>query len=342
MKFPNIGLQSIGSVKARCKSHKNKIAMTIFMIATLALLMTSLMWSPAEATFTTEGYGIFVDGEKIVSTLSAADANAILDGVAAKYQVEGAWVVGSGYGENVTIQKCEVVVQNTKNVADGIAYIVNRATPLITVLSTQKYEVAEEIPQGDGYTLKEYSYDITSKVKAEEYNGTRLSTILITLENDQIVEERIIEKKLVVTAREQKGYKGEAFTKEGSFSMTIEFSPPVEMNITSAYGVSRSETGYHLGVDLYNPNGTPIMAAAEGVVTFVGYESSYGNLIVIDHGGSVQTYYAHCNTMNVEEGDPVSMGDYIGTVGNTGRTTGSHLHLEIRLNGFTLDPMDYL
>lgn len=342
MKFPNIGLQSIGSVKARCKSHKNKIAMTIFMTATLALLMTSLMWSPAEATFTTEGYGIFVDGEKIVSTLSAADANAILDGVAAKYQVEGASVVSSGYVENVTIQKCEVVVQNTKNVADGIAYIVNRTTPLITVLSKQKYDAAEEILESDGYAFEDYSYNTTSKVQAEEYKGTRLSTILITLENDQIVEEEIVEEKLIVTAREQKGYKGECFTKDGNLSMTLDFSPPVEMNITSAYGVSRSETGYHLGVDFYNPCGTPIMAAAEGVVAFVGYESSYGNLIVIDHGGNVQTYYAHCSTMKVEEGDRVSAGDYIGTVGNTGRTTGCHLHLEIRLNGFTLDPMDYL
>ncbi len=342
MKFPNIGLEGIGSVKARCKIHKNKILFTGSLITTLVMLITSLMWTPAEAVFTTEGFGIYVDEQRIVSTLTTAQANAILDGVAANYAIEGATITSSGYLEDVSVRACEVVAAETKSIADGISYIMNRKTPLLTICSTQRYAVSEDIVENDANTAVDNFYDTTNKIKAEKYKGIRSYTVLLTLQNDRVIEREIIDEKLIVKAEEQKGYKAKAFTDGDALTMTVEFEEPVEMNVTSAYGDERSETGYHLGVDLYNLSGTPIMAAAEGVVTYVGYESSYGNLIIIDHRGNVETYYAHCATVNVKVGDQVSSGDYIGTVGNTGRTTGYHLHFELRLNGVTLDPMDYL
>lgn len=72
------------------------------------------------------------------------------------------------------------------------------------------------------------------------------------------------------------------------------------------------------------------------------YQGSYGNLIIIDHGNGVQSYYAHCNSINVSSGATVTVDTVIGTVGSTGNSTGPHLHLEIRVNGAITNPQNYL
>lgn len=111
--------------------------------------------------------------------------------------------------------------------------------------------------------------------------------------------------------------------------------------ITSRYGSRWGRT--HTGLDIASPTGTPIYAAASGTVTVVHYSNvSYGNYVKISHGNGVETLYAHCNTLNVTEGQSVSQGQFIATVGSTGNSTGSHLHLEIRKNGTTLNPQNYL
>ena len=86
-----------------------------------------------------------------------------------------------------------------------------------------------------------------------------------------------------------------------------------------------------------------IVAAASGTVTYVNYSNvSYGNCVKISHGNGVETLYAHCNSIYVSVGQTVSQGQAIATVGSTGNSTGSHLHLEIRVNGTTLNPQNYL
>src|SRR5665648_366064 len=103
MKFPSTGSSYIGSIKVRCKSYKNKIFLTVSIIATLVLLMTSLMFTPAEAMYTTDGYGIFVDGNCIVQTMTSSDANAILIGVKKKYILDGTSLVSQKYAQEVSI-----------------------------------------------------------------------------------------------------------------------------------------------------------------------------------------------------------------------------------------------
>ena len=115
-----------------------------------------------------------------------------------------------------------------------------------------------------------------------------------------------------------------------STPLGIALAEPVRGTITSRFG-ARSR-GLHTGLDVATSLGTPVKAAASGVVEYAGYKGSYGYLVVIDHGGGVETYYAHCSKLYVNAGDSISQGQVISAVGSTGNYTGPHLHIEVRVN----------
>lgn len=118
---------------------------------------------------------------------------------------------------------------------------------------------------------------------------------------------------------------------------------PVSGTITSRYGVSsRIRKSTHTGLDIAAKTGTPIQVIADGTVTCASYQGAYGNLIKVDHGNGVVTWYAHTSKMYVKAGQKVTSGDTIGAVGSTGNSTGPHLHLEIRINGVHVNPQRYL
>ena len=104
--------------------------------------------------------------------------------------------------------------------------------------------------------------------------------------------------------------------------------------ITGAYKL-------HTGIDISAPLGTYFVAAANGVVSKATYNTAYGNMVIIDHGGGVQTLYAHGNSILVQVGDEVKAGTPVLEVGSTGYSTGPHAHFEIRINGQTVNPLDY-
>lgn len=342
MKFPNKKAVTNGSLRARCKTHKEKILCTLGVISALVLLMTSMMWTPAEATYTTDGFGIFVDGTFTLPTINSDDAHAILQGVKDQYIREGSTVEKMDFAETVTVEACKITAQDVQSVEEGIAYIVNRKKPLVTVLSLQRYSVREDVQEGKTYSADDIPYNISDKIVVDNFEVERAYDVFLTMENGVILQREIKNKKLVLVAAVQSGYKGLQFTQNENIRTELSLVAPVPLNVTCAYGVSRMETGYHLGVDLYNPSGTPVLASASGVVSYAMDAGSYGKLIIINHGCNVQTYYSHCASIDVQVGDTVKAGDYIGTVGSTGRTTGPHLHFELRLNGATMDPMDYL
>ena len=115
---------------------------------------------------------------------------------------------------------------------------------------------------------------------------------------------------------------------------------------TSGFGVRHDPTGrgrrMHAGVDMAGSRGTPIYATADGVVTAAGRESGYGNVVKIRHEFGYETVYAHQSKIRVKLGQRVSRGDRIGDMGNTGRSTGVHLHYEVHVNGTPVNPMTYL
>ena len=98
----------------------------------------------------------------------------------------------------------------------------------------------------------------------------------------------------------------------------------------------------HKGVDLAGPVGTPVHATADGVVGRADWFSGYGLYIQLEHGGALETRYGHMSRLNVEAGQLVHKGDVIGYIGSTGRTTGPHLHYEVRVAGLAVNPIPYM
>lgn len=122
--------------------------------------------------------------------------------------------------------------------------------------------------------------------------------------------------------------------------------PVQSMNFTSGFGVRsdpfRGGAAMHAGVDMPGPVGTAIYATADGVVGRAQWANGYGNLVELDHGKGIQTRYGHLSAILVQPGMRVTRGQLIARMGSTGRSTGSHLHYEVRLDGHAVNPMPFL
>ena len=121
---------------------------------------------------------------------------------------------------------------------------------------------------------------------------------------------------------------------------------PVEGMLSSRFGGRASPFSgrgeFHKGLDIRNRAGTPIVAPAFGIVIMAGPDRAYGNSVEIDHGNGIITKYAHMQRFVVHKGQSIKRGEVLGYVGSTGRSTGPHLHYEVRLNGMHVDPMRYI
>lgn len=121
---------------------------------------------------------------------------------------------------------------------------------------------------------------------------------------------------------------------------------PAEGFLSSTFGGRSSPFGgggeLHKGLDIANRPGTPVRAPAKGTVIFAGWDGAYGNSIIINHGNNITTRYAHMNSLLVKEKQNVNRGDVIGSIGNTGRSTGPHLHYEVRVGGVAVNPLRYI
>jgi murein DD-endopeptidase MepM/ murein hydrolase activator NlpD len=121
---------------------------------------------------------------------------------------------------------------------------------------------------------------------------------------------------------------------------------PTKGWVTSSFGRRTSpfsgKTKMHYGLDIAARTGTPVTATANGIVSKVATRPDYGKMVVIDHGYGFQTCYAHNSKIHVKVGQRVKRGELVTSVGNTGRSTGSHLHYEVRLNGLPVNPRTYL
>ena len=122
---------------------------------------------------------------------------------------------------------------------------------------------------------------------------------------------------------------------------------PVDgVQLTSGYGMRNHpilrQRRQHNGVDLAAPRGTPVYATADGMIEMAQYFGSYGNYVQIGHGGDLETRYAHLSSYTVRDGEQVRKGDLIGYVGSTGRSTGPHLHYEVRVSSEPVNPIPYM
>ena len=123
-------------------------------------------------------------------------------------------------------------------------------------------------------------------------------------------------------------------------------TPMSGATITSRFGVRtdpfRRRPAMHTGIDFRAPSGQPARATAAGTVISAGYNRGYGNMVEIDHGGGLTTRFAHLSKILAKKGQKVERGDTVGQTGSTGRSTGPHLHYEIRVNGRAIDPMTFI
>ncbi len=169
-----------------------------------------------------------------------------------------------------------------------------------------------------------------SRVIQEGEDGFVLVTKEISRENGEATAEKIISKKTLVDAIPE-------IILQGTAGLSF---PLDSLRVTSGFGGRWGRQ--HEGVDLGMPEGSAIYAAKVGTVTYSGYCGGYGLLIKIDHGGGMETYYAHCSRLLAAEGDTVEAGTVIAEVGSTGNSTGPHLHFEVRINGRAEDPLKWL
>lgn len=204
------------------------------------------------------------------------------------------------------------------------------------ILAEKKQQVVK-----DKQTQQKKSHVLSNVKKTREYYLSKLSKEEQDLQsqideyNTQVAE---IEAEIKMMALNSIGsdYMGGAMTwpVPGYTSLTSLYGMRVHP-ITKAYKL-------HTGVDISAPTGATFVAAADGVVTKATFNKAYGNMVVIDHGGGVQTLYAHGSEILVQVGQQVTKGTQVLKVGSTGYSTGPHAHFEIRINGQTVDPLEYL
>ncbi|MBQ8550439.1 MAG: peptidoglycan DD-metalloendopeptidase family protein [Clostridia bacterium] len=223
---------------------------------------------------------------------------------------------------------------------DAVEYIDNIS---VKTVATKSY--VDEIPfekeqtESDSY-LKGY-VKVTSKGVKGEADVTAKITCINGVETEREVlesttlKEPVAQKEIVGTASVSKTSNTQYASSNSQFMWPLRKS--VRQFITSYMGDGRG----HKGIDIACNKGNDILAAMGGTVVYAHYRSDYGNFVVIDHGNSYRTVYAHASKLLVSKGQVVEKGDVIALVGSTGQSTGNHLHFEIRINDRAVNPLSY-
>lgn len=214
----------------------------------------------------------------------------------------------------------------------------NQIVPLVTVQTTEVAQYKVAIPFEVQYENTGNLFKNEQTVKCRGANGEKDVVAEIVRNNGIEVSRKEISATILTQPVSQVVLVG---TKEpppliGTGTLIY----PIRGTLTSRYG---SRWGrLHAGIDLAAPIGTHVKAADGGKVTFAGYKGALGYMVEIDHGGGRVTWYGHCSKLFVKKGERVYQGQHIANVGNTGRSTGPHVHFEVHVNGKTKNPLNYL
>ena len=259
--------------------------------------------------------------------------------------VFSSYVSGNEQGAPVTALTEEQVdkLREIMWAMNAVDYATHAETSVIETTDKNGKVTATEITET--VLVIELTHKTPDEMAADYHFTIRQNTYLQLLQDPQY-EELWAE---LLGGFEQGG--GEVMSPDGTRAPTgtLQWPLPVAGTITSQFGHRvdpiTGEVSSHTGTDIACAEGTPILAAADGIVTVAnGLDSwggSYGYYIQIDHGGGLETLYAHCSSICVTTGQQVQAGQVIGYVGHTGRVTGSHLHLETRANGTRVDSMQF-
>ena len=228
---------------------------------------------------------------------------------------------------------------NPNKIFVGQELSLSYGVPLITVHSTETATYIENIDYGTQYIDNASIYEGETEVKSRGIYGQQQIIAEVVRANGVEISKQILSSKKLSDPTDEVLYRGTKPIppKEG----TGTFAYPIRTyTITSRFG---SRWGrLHAGVDFAAATGTKIYASDGGTVTYSGWKNSFGYVVIINHGSLYETYYAHCSKLLVSAGDKVYQGQNIALVGNTGNSTGPHLHFEIRYNENPKNPLNYL
>jgi murein DD-endopeptidase MepM/ murein hydrolase activator NlpD len=210
--------------------------------------------------------------------------------------------------------------------------------PLVNVQVVREKKVTEPIPYKNQVRESDDMLKGETKVLQEGSAGVHEMTYVIREQNGSRIGKALKEEKVIKEVKNNIVVKG---TKVIPSRGSGKFSWPAEGGYVS------SKMGYrwgrmHEGIDIARPSGYTIKAADNGVVTFAGSDSTYGNKVVVDHNNGYQTVYGHLASISVSVGETVPVGSKLGIMGSTGRSTGTHLHFEVVKNGKNLNPLKFL
>lgn len=274
-----------------------------------------------------------INAEEALRLLTTGDAKPV------KYKVEPGDTV-SGIAHKFDISK-QVIYENNPDIEElylqiGQELDLTVIQPALTVSTVEK--VTENVViEPDTVVQNDPNMKAgEKKVIRPGKSGLKQMSYRLTKKNGLLVSEEWLGQQVITPSVAEIIVKGTKVVGEGSGS----FRWPVSgARLTSSYGKRWGRM--HNGVDLVSSNKT-IMASDSGVVSFAGKKSGFGNAIIIDHKNGYETLYGHLSKISVKKGDKVEKGEKIGVMGNTGRSTGTHLHFEVHKNGSIQNPMKYL
>ena len=257
------------------------------------------------------------------------------------------WLIARNHGMLVA----EILAGNPGFTEDtiikpGQALKIVRSEPYLTVLSKGTKVVNEVIPFNVATQVDTKLAYGKRVVRQPGKDGEKVVTIEYVEKNGKTIEKEVIKEDIITEPVNQIVARGPnppasvtVGTSRGSGNVSG-LSWPLSGRITSYYGYRWGS--FHTGIDINGVTGQPIVAAQSGSVASAGWAGNYGYCVVIDHGNGVATRYAHASKLLVKVGDNVSKGQDIALVGSTGRSTGSHLHFEVLINGSHVNPSSYL
>ncbi|PID82177.1 MAG: hypothetical protein CSB16_02615 [Clostridiales bacterium] len=229
--------------------------------------------------------------------------------------------------------------ENSTKIQVGQELTVTVPEPELTVTTEEKVIYTERIEHENDYVSDDSKYVGTHEVLKEGEDGLLEVRAIVKKVNGKVISKEIIEETVVKKPVRGKLTKGTRRLPITTATGTFEW-PVLHFRFTSAFGYRWGRL--HKGIDLANSIGTTILASDGGRVVEAGWSRGFGNCITISHGNGYTTKYAHLSKIEVEVGQDVAQYQRIGRMGNTGNSTGPHLHFEIRINDVPQNPMKYL
>lgn len=299
----------------------------------------------AALTGKVNAYEVMLDKDIIGYTVIENDLDNIKDIVLKKYIDENSiredMVKSFDMKGDITLreERLEVeLLQTNEELADNIYTLSKKEPDKIKINIKYLKEEINNIKPSTIIIPTEFLYIGESKVEEGVY-GIKKETKEITTESGKVISSKTIKEDIIKEQLSKKIYRGTKNPYE--YGVAFLSHPTRGGFMTSGYG--ERWNSFHKGIDIAGDIGDDVFAAMDGEVIYAEYnDGGYGNLIIVKHEDNMSTYYGHLSEYNVKVGDKIKKGDVIGEVGNTGFSTGPHLHFELRVDDEAVDPTDYI